>query len=332
MLDNTFMTEKEGSTVNDLRKTVERTNYRLRTALKHLNMSTFDYDIKADIVYVRKEFILLPDFTTHWFKDGGDYYYLENVSEMFNKIVRESFIKNIEGEMERVRTNTSGELITVDAPIVYKEGNTRWTQFIFDTLLDENGEPAQAIGYCKDIHQEKKELYRLRNIAQTDALTGFRNKVFGKHKIETRISEGKDRTYFLSIIDLDKFKSANDLYGHTFGDLVLKEFSDRIREYLDHETICCRIGGDEFLFFRVCENRDEAMKKLSELKQHAQKTVSSAGASFDVRCSVGFAMYPEHGTTYDDLYVKADMAMYHAKQNGSNTPVMYNDTIKSIQV
>lgn len=306
-------------------------SYKLKTVLRHLNMSTFDYDIPADTIYIRKDAALLHEFTDHWFEDGGNFYFFENVSVRIKELVRNSFVDVTLQEIDKVKHNTSGEMITFDAPIIYKNGNTRWANFTLDTVLDENGTPARAIGYCKDIHEQKKELYRLRNIAQTDSLTGFRNRVGGIFKIQTRLSEDVNDTFFLAVIDLDKFKEANDLFGHSFGDLILKNVAERIRTYFEHETICCRTGGDEFLFFRKCENFAEAKKLLTDLRNHIKHTVSYQGAQFDVSCSIGFSMFSSQGTTFDELFNKADAAMYYAKNNKVDGPVLYKDSMSGIR-
>lgn len=331
MLENLYNEGTESRTSISSDKTEALAAYKLRTVLKHLNMSTFDYDIKNDTIYVLKDSVLLHDFTPHWFKDGGEYYYLENVTERMKELVRSSFLDVTLQEAEKVKHNTSGNMITFDAPIIYKNGNTRWANFVLDTVFDENGTPAHAIGYCKDIHEQKKELYRLRNIAQTDSLTGFKNRASGTFRIQTRLAEEKDNTYFFAVIDLDKFKAANDLFGHTFGDLILKNVADRIKVFFDHDTICCRTGGDEFLFFRKCEDSEQVMQLLTKLKKHIEHTVSYQGSQFDVGCSIGYSIYPLQGTDFEDLYNKADMAMYHAKNHGSVAPVYFEDSMYVIR-
>lgn len=309
----------------------ELASYKLKNVLRHLNMSTFDYDIQKDTVYVRKGALLLPDFTGHWFTDAGEYYYLENLTERLSDIVRESFVTVARQEMEKVKHNTSGEMISFDAPIVYSGGNTRWTNFVFDTVLDEEGRIDYAVGYCKDISEQKKELYRLRNVAQTDYLTGFRNRASGMAKIEIRLKEEKDASFFIAVVDLNKFKQANDLFGHSFGDMILKDASSRMREACDSETLCCRTGGDEFMFFRKCDSVELAMEMLSKMKEQVKHSVSYQGYDFQVDASFGFAMSPLHGVDFDELYNKADAAMYYAKQNNADAPVLYEETMDGVR-
>lgn len=304
--------------------------YKFKTVMKNMAMSTFDYDIKNDIIYVDKEYVLLDQFTTYWFSDGGDYYYLEHVMDRLHEMVRASFLTITIQGVEDVRSNVTGKCIAIDAPIVYENGNTRWTSFLFDTLLDENGEPTYAIGYCRDVHEQKKNLYRLRNIAQTDALTGFKNRSAGIYRIQERLVERKDETFFFAVIDLDKFKVANDMFGHSFGDLILRNVADRIRMLLEHDTICCRTGGDEFLFFGKCDSAEHAMEMLTQLKRCVEHSVSYQGSQFDVGCSIGCSVYPLQGTEYEELYNKADMAMYYAKNHKSSMPVLYEESMEVI--
>lgn len=305
--------------------------YKLKTVLRHLNMSTFDYDIKADKMYVQKDSVLLENFTPHWFEDGGDYYYLEHVTERLKDIIRDSFLGATLQEAEKVRNNTTGEMVSFDAPIIYNNGSTRWTNFVFNTVLDEDGVPVQAIGYCKDIHEQKKELFRLRKISQTDALTGFRNRVAGTYRIQTKLNEEKDSTFFMAVIDLNKFKDANDLFGHSFGDLILKNVSERMREMEDHEVICCRTGGDEFLFFRKCADENHAKELLTKLARNIEHIEAYQGIEFNVTASIGAVLYPIHGIEFEELYNKADIAMYYAKNNLILDPVFYDETMDSVR-
>lgn len=327
MLGENYNKENKNHIATSFDETEALASYKLKTVLRHLNMSTFDYDIQKDVIYVRKDSVRLHDFTPHWFEDGGDYFYLENTTDRLKDIIRSSFLESALEEIEKVKQNTSGEMITFDAPVIYKGGNTRWANFTFDTIVDENGTPTYAIGYCKDIHEQKKELFRLRKIAQTDSLTGFRNKASGMYRIQRQIIENKNATFFLAVIDLNKFKEANDLFGHSFGDLILRNVAERMQNFCDHETICCRTGGDEFLFFRKCDDVDHGMNLLSELKKCIAHTVSYQGSQFDVNASVGFSIYPLQGTSFEELYDKADMAMYHAKNNGIDAPVFFEDTM-----
>lgn len=305
-------------------------SYKLKTVLAHLGMSAFDYDIAKDTVYIPKDSVLLHDFTDHWFADGGDYYYLEDLTGKLDSLVRDSFREAAAKQLEQVRTNTTGKIVSFDIPLVYKNKNTRWTNFIVDTIADADGKPSYAAGYCKDIHAQKKELYRVYKVAQTDVLTGLRNRTTTIYKVDERIHEDGSAMHFMAVLDLDKFKEANDLFGHTFGDQVLKNVADRIRKVEDHDTICCRTGGDEFMFFRKCDSVEHAMQIAARLKSEIRHSIPAQNRTFHVEASIGFSMHPTHGCTFDELYNKADIAMYYAKQHKTEVPILYTDSMADI--
>ena len=309
----------------------ELSSYKLKTVLTHLNMSTFDYDIRKDVIYVRKDNMLLHDFTDHWFSDGGDFYYLENITERLPELVRESFVEHTLQELKAVKENVSGNMVSFETPLVYKNKATRWTNFVIDTISDDSGRPLYAIGYCKDINKEKKEKQRVRKLAQTDLLTGLRNRANTINRIEVNMNENGEELHFLAVLDLNKFKDANDLFGHSFGDEILKNVADRIQQFDNHDRICGRLGGDEFMIYGRCENEEDAMNMLTELKNLIRHTVSSHDKEFEVNASIGFAIHPLQGVKFDELYNKADIAMYYAKKNKTAGPILYEVSMPPIR-
>ena len=311
--------------------TEEMASYKLKTVLTHLNMSTFDYDIQKDVIYVHKDNMLLHDFTDYWFSNSGDFYYLENITERIHELVRESFVESALQELKAVKENVSGDMISFEVPIIYKNGSTRWTSFVIDTISDDDGRPLYAIGYCKDINKEKKEMQRVRRLAQTDLLTGLRNRANTINRIEVNMNENEEELHFLAVLDLNKFKDANDLFGHSFGDEILKDVADRIRQFDNHDRICGRLGGDEFMVYGKCENEEDAMNMLTELKNLIRHKASSHDKEFEVNASIGFAIHSLQGVKFDELYNKADIAMYYAKKNKTNCPILYEDAMPPIR-
>ncbi len=328
MLDKIYHNENE-EVVNAA--TEELASYKLKTVLAHLNMSTFDYDIRKDVIYVRKDGVLLHDFTDHWFSDGGNFYYLENVMEKLNELIRASFVESTLKELKMIRENNSDYMVSFETPIIYKNGNTRWTSFVVDTVSDKDGKPVYAIGYCKDINEERKELQRVRRFAQTDALTGLRNRATSINRIENNMREDLGELHFLAVIDLDKFKDANDLFGHAFGDEILKNVAGRIRQFDKHDRICSRLGGDEFMVYGRCQDEQDAMNLLTELKNLIKHTEASHEVEYEVEASIGFAIHPSQGVKFDELYNKADIAMYYAKENKTDGPILYEPTMAPIR-
>ena len=305
--------------------------YKLKTVLAHINMSTFDYDIRKDVIYVRKDTMLLHDFTDYWFSDSGDFYYLENMTGRLHELIRKSFVESTLQELKAVKENVSGDMVSFEVPLVYKNGATRWTSFVIDTMPDDDGRPLYAIGYCKDINKEQKEMQRVRRLAQTDLLTGLRNRASTIYKIEINMKEDEDKLHFLAVLGLNKFKDANVLFGHSFGDEILVNVADCIRQFDNHDRICGRLGGDEFIVYGKCENEEDAMNILTELKNLIRDMASSHGKEFDINASIGFAIHPLQGVKFDELYDKADIAMYYAKENKTNSPILYDASMPPVR-
>lgn len=306
--------------------------YRLDSLLRNYKVSTFEYDIKKDIIYIRKDEARLEGFTDHWFKDDGEVYYLENLLGRQKELVRASMVETSVMKIMEARENTSGEIISYEVPVIYGKGNTRWVNILADTLLDENGEPFWIMGYCRDVQQQRKERDRLEKIAQTDPLTGFRNRKAGFDKIEEWLREQKNCMHYIAVVDLDNFKDANDMFGHAFGDSILRDATQCMRDTLDRETIYCRTGGDEFLLFGKCEDSEHALKIMSELKEKLHRTANSGEGSFEVSASIGISIHPLQETELSRLYDMADMAMYHAKKNELDVPAIYNDSMDAIEI
>ena len=120
------------------------------------------------------------------------------------------------------------------------------------------------------------------------------------------------------LIDLDFFKNANDIYGHVFGDSILKFVAHNIQGAIQWEDIGARIGGDEFLVFMECQGNEE------ELVEHIFHSVAKKYETFHISLSVGAARCPADGTEYNKLYHYADIALYAAKNSGKNRYCFYN--------
>lgn len=128
----------------------------------------------------------------------------------------------------------------------------------------------------------------------------------------------------LMLFDLDLFKDINDTYGHDAGDYVLKEMSRRVAENIQEKEKIYRLGGDEFalLFFgldEVC-----AKKRASFYRMLIKKPYAISGHALHVDASFGIA-FPDHAVKPDILYKRADIALYEAKTNHSQTAIIFKD-------
>lgn len=125
-------------------------------------------------------------------------------------------------------------------------------------------------------------------------------------------------------IDLDRFKSINDVFGHQVGDQLLIQTARRLHSHLDKKCTLFRIGGDEFLLIIEHANITQATQIAECVLQTAQETYFIEGNEINISASLGIAIYPEHGTTLQELLINADAAMLVAKDEGRNTYTVFN--------
>lgn len=194
---------------------------------------------------------------------------------------------------------------------------------------DHQGQPVRRLAVLEDV-TEKKKLAARSHFAEHDALTGLPNRVLLNDRLE-RLCAHRNRhggQFALAFLDLDHFKAINDTYGHEAGDLLLKAVSQRLQGALRASDTVCRLGGDEFVLLLADLEGPEhlqrlAPKVLAQVAQPCRLGDADHAPVVDVGCSMGLAIFPEHGKEPATLLLHADQAMYAAKRGGRNRWVIY---------
>ena len=180
------------------------------------------------------------------------------------------------------------------------------------------------------ITSEKKGLevaYRkIAHMANHDALTDLPN----RHLLHELLSRGikiaarEKQKMAVLYMDLDNFKPINDTLGHESGDIVLTAVAERLNKVLRNSDTVARIGGDEFVAVLYNIDSEEGIKSAaSKVIQIIGEEIKLKGRTFKIGVSIGVSIYPDNDTTLDGLLLKADKAMYKAKQTGRNKAVFY---------
>ena len=171
-----------------------------------------------------------------------------------------------------------------------------------------------AFVYYRNIDRQHREVERLKLLAQRDQMTGLYNHDTTLELIKTFLTgEGASQKHALFMIDVNKFKLINDNYGHMPGDQVLVEVAARIRSVFRSDDIVGRIGGDEFMaLIKNISSCSLAEKKAHELAKATH--FECTDINIDISCSIGVALFNEYTADFEELYRKADAAMYRAKQ------------------
>ena len=123
------------------------------------------------------------------------------------------------------------------------------------------------------------------------------------------------------MMDLNHFRQVNDRFGHQIGDEILAKFGMLLSE-LEEEILSCRIGGDEFwVLMRNIQSVEAVKQKAQELCERIMM-MCNGYQEIALSGSIGISFFPQDGTTLEDLYAKADEALYEAKRNGKSQFVL----------
>ena len=149
-----------------------------------------------------------------------------------------------------------------------------------------------------------------------DSTTGLPNRDLFDDRLTHAIALAKRHTWMLAVmfLDLDRFKCINDTHGHAVGDGVLKEVAKRLIQHTRDEDTVCRNGGDEFLYLLMNPQGSENIERIANtLLKTIGKPIDMGDLQPVIKASIGIAIYPENGTTGEQLIRNADTAMYLAK-------------------
>ncbi len=206
---------------------------------------------------------------------------------------------------------------TTDVQITTGTGQIRWIR-ITATVDGLHGKPFRIFGMKRDVTEERRMSERMREMAETDALTGLANRALFQQRLDDlRGAVGGVPVGALLLVDLDDFKAINDGLGHAAGDACLVEAARRLVEACPSSALVSRIGGDEFAI--LTDNRPEIdPEALSHrLVEVLGQPFMLGGQPRRISASIGLALYRH--TDADTLYRNADTALYAAKSAGRNT-------------
>ncbi|MEG2814949.1 MAG: diguanylate cyclase [Oscillospiraceae bacterium] len=198
----------------------------------------------------------------------------------------------------------------------------RWMRISARIFFWNSDKSVRMITYRENIDAEKKRELMLLDGIQRDAMTGLFNKRTTEQMIETALQTEIDThaSHALLVFDIDNFKTVNDTMGHAFGDHVIIELAAEIKTQFREYDITGRVGGDEFaVLMKNIESEDALHKKLDRICARLSNKDLGEGEIFHTSCSIGVAVFPQHGTRYSELFEKADQALYYSKGHGKNS-------------
>ncbi len=225
--------------------------------------------------------------------------------------------------------NFENNTASADVRIKYDLGAFKWSRISVTFIYNENKIPIKIIGSIANIHREKHQTEMLKHKATKDPLTGLYNKATTEILVTEILESGeKDSVHAMISADIDHFKNINDSFGHLFGDGVLSSVANGIKGLFRSTDILGRFGGDEFvLFIRDIPSMDFIKEKADELIKYFEKSYRLGDTEHKISLSVGIAIYPKHGATYEELYKNADESLYQAKRAGKDMYCIFGESI-----
>ncbi|WP_271200335.1 putative bifunctional diguanylate cyclase/phosphodiesterase [Methylopila turkensis] len=165
----------------------------------------------------------------------------------------------------------------------------------------------------RNVSEQRRSETQIRHLAYHDPLTGLANRAAFNEALAGALKRGGEVALFC--IDLDRFKEVNDVFGHSTGDEILKTAARRIVAAAP-DAMVFRLGGDEFVAIGTGPDAGDADKLARRLTERLNVETVVGGTLIRCGASVGFAVFPHHGSTIDALFANADAALYRAKADG----------------
>ena len=200
-------------------------------------------------------------------------------------------------------------------------------QLYITRIVDET---TYYLGLFKDISEQKIKEQHLNYLRFYDSATQLPNKVLFQEKIDDFLESNTRLSCICLLINIDNFRILNGLIGTDACDQLIKQFSSRLIHYIQTHDLISRTEGDEFGVFYQLNLDEKTLRHLTFLKRHLTKPYLLNDELHHITVSFGFSCSPENGTTAEELLKNASIALNHAKNNGKNQIIKYEDSFESI--
>ncbi len=213
-----------------------------------------------------------------------------------------------------------------------KDGSLFYEEKTITPIKDHAGTITHYVSTGKDISERIQVQERLQHMAHHDALTDLPNRNLFLDRLQQSLTRARwhNRLVAVMFLDLDRFKNINDTLGHTVGDQLLLQLSERLSSSVRDGDTIGRFGGDEFAILLDDINSDSHISTLAEkLLDTLTKPFRINKQELYVTASIGISIFPNDGEESDTLLRNADVAMYRAKDLGKNNYQFYSDDLSA---
>ncbi|MCM1991640.1 putative bifunctional diguanylate cyclase/phosphodiesterase [Oceanirhabdus seepicola] len=293
---------------------------RYRLAIDGANDGLWEYDLKKDRIFISaRSMSFLGIYNVDEYKQ----------SEVWTSHIHVEDFKNLKNKMSEHLTGETEQYIC-EYRIKNNSGEYVWIYDRGKALFDEKGVPYKITGFHTNITERKKNEERINYVAYYDEVTGVHNKAYISKKVDELENEGfeKGEKHAVLVIDIDDFKYVNDLIGHVQGDFFLKVISERIKSCLPTNSIFSRYSGDEFIVLLYdIENINDVKSLANKILQVLSKKIKVMNHEFFISASSGITVFPDHGKSFEEIFMFAEIAMNKAKELGKNRCIVFNKSM-----
>lgn len=305
-----------------VQEALRQSEFRWKFALEGSGDGLWDWDLEAEAVYYSKIWKEMLGYSEAEIGDG--------LGEWKTRLHPEDIDEALADVQDHLAGKTSAYIN--EHRMLCKDGKYKW--MLARGLVvsrDENKKPLRMIGTYTDITDRKHALQEIEHLAFYDHLTQLPNRRLLldrlNHALTTSTSSCDGAILF---IDLDHFKTVNDVLSHVVGDMLLQQVAKRISACISKGGMLARLGGDEYIVLleNLSGDPHEAAAQAKAIGDNILLAISQPYElethGYQCTASIGVALLSEHKNSKDDLLKHADIAMYQAKQSGRNTIRFFN--------
>lgn len=321
------MNQKDAITSRTPTKALSRPGYREEFEKSHFILETLPFLIATIDADQRFVFLNREHEKARWFACPRE----RLIGRTVQEVLGEDDYERARPYIERV---LSGEAVEFDVEATAADAVVRHTRANYTPCRDPlSGRVSGYVSVVRDITAEKEAEDRIRWLAYHDPLTRLPNRALFHDRLEQALAQSARGCEPLAIlyIDLDGFKPINDTFGHDHGDDLLRQVADRLRETVRTADTVSRQGGDEFVILLPFLTTPHEATIVARRIHGALTATFTLGAKDSAVSSqpslsacIGISLFPEDGTTSEELLRNADRAMYLAKRDGPGSFYLFN--------
>lgn len=230
------------------------------------------------------------------------------------------------------RARDQGVEYQLEYRVLRSNGTYRWMMESGSPRLDHHGRVTGYVGAVVDVSEQHTT--RLKQLSTQDVLTGLPNRQMIQERLQQRLADPRgELPQAILFLDLHQFKAINEGLGRAAGDLALQEVAKRLREVVRANDLVSRLGSDEFMVVTECRNGSTSAGRVAaKIIAALSEPMLIHGREVSISVAIGISLYPQDGTTYDELFQNADTALYCAKASPDrSTQLRFYDAEMSTQ-